>query len=85
MGKGFSEAACTPPIKFFLEVTYLPLPWQHGNMNKYKQTFKISFLYLYKIYNLGQNEMELLSPFPFGIIEMGEGVVQMFHLFCPRL
>jgi len=21
----------------------------------------------------------------FGIIEMGVGVVQMFHLFCPRL
>ena len=21
----------------------------------------------------------------FGIIEMGGGVVQMFHLFCPRL
>ena len=44
--------------------------------------------------------MEQLSPIPpksndegakeqktrhFGIIEMGGGVVQMFHLFCPRL
>ena len=44
--------------------------------------------------------MEQLSPIPpqsndegakeqetphFGIIEMGEGVDQMFHLFCPRL
>ena len=44
--------------------------------------------------------MEQLSPTPpqsndecakkpkarhFGIIEMGGGVVQMFHLFCPRL
>jgi len=49
--------------------------------------------------NLGQNKMEQLSPIPpkqwwrregakmrhFGIIEMGGGVVQMFHLFCPRL
>ena len=51
-------------------------------------------------YNLGQYKMEQLSPIPpqsndegakeqetphFGIIEMGEGVDQMFHLFCPRL
>ena len=51
-------------------------------------------------YNLGQYKMEQLSTIPpqsndegameqearhFGIIEMGGGVVQMFHLFCPRL
>ena len=50
-------------------------------------------------YNLGQNKKEQLTPIPpkrwwrgkgaktrnFGIIEMGGGVVQMFHLFCPRL
>ena len=52
-------------------------------------------------YNLGQNKKEQLTPFPppkqwwrregaktrhFGIIEMGGGgVVQMFHLFYPRL
>ena len=52
-------------------------------------------------YNLGQYKMEQLSPIPppqsndegakelktrhFGIIEMGGGVVEMFHLFCPRL
>ena len=51
-------------------------------------------------FNLGQYKMEQLSPIPpkammkarrskkraiFGIIEMGGGVVQMFHLFCSRL
>ena len=52
-------------------------------------------------YNLGQYKMEqFIIPHPsqrndegakeqktchFGIIEMGGGVAQMFHLFCPRL
>ena len=50
--------------------------------------------------NLGQNKMRRLSPIPpqsndegakeqktrhFGIIEMGGGVAQISHLFCPRL
>ena len=50
-------------------------------------------------YNLGQYKMEQLSPISpsidegvkeqetlhFDIIEIGGGVVQMFHLFCPRV
>ena len=46
--------------------------------------------------NLGQYKMDQLSPSPqsndegakahhFYIIEMEGGVVQMFHLLCPRL
>ena len=51
------------------------------------------------ICNLGQNKMEQLSPFPqsngegakeqkraiLASLKWGGGVVQMFHLFCPRL
>ena len=56
---------------------------------------------IYFVQDLGQYKMEQLSPIPppqsndegakeqetrhFDIIEMGGGVVQMFHLFCPRL
>ena len=75
--------------KFFR--TSISITWSRGKMRWYRYTYT---------YNLGQYKMEQLSPIPpksndegakeqkraiFGIIEMREGVVQMFHLFCPRL
>ena len=65
------------------------------------KTFPFEFSSRDYSHNLGQNILEQLSPTPrphkammksrrsksapFCIIEMGVGVVQMFHLFCPRL